>query len=303
MFRHLAQRLAHLRHSGEDLEGPAPVLDAEEIVALERELESLGSLFVPAASRERGWALLREEASRRASRSIPAGARTATGPRRLRLALVGALAVAAVTLGTIGVVNLREERQVASSSQSQTTQQAAGTGPATSQVTETTLPLTTDPGVTASSAPVMTTTPSSSTTAPTSTSGKGTTGSTTQTTAPATTTSRQVMAKEEKERQALAAADYLAQAVSAGDRARAQAVVADAAAFGLSEMLASLRNPVSHRVSLLGDASASVVKVILQFTDSVPTDAGASTEVTFRFLCEVRTSEDGALITAIYAAP
>ena len=49
----------------------------------------------------------------------------------------------------------------------------------------------------------------------------------TTTTKPATTTSRQVMAKEEKERQALAVVGFLAQAVATGDRAKAQALVSE----------------------------------------------------------------------------
>jgi hypothetical protein len=111
------------------------------------------------------------------------------------------------------------------------------------------------------------------------------------------------MAKEEKERQALAVAGYLAQAVSSGDRIRAQSLITDEASFGLNELMAALRNPTSHRVSLLGESSAADVRMVLEFVDLRPTDTGDAQEVTLRFVCTVRAYEDAALVTAIYAAP
>ncbi len=304
MFRHLAHMLGHLRHTPDLEQGPLPVLDAQEIAHLERDLEGLGSVLVPAAARERGWSALRSQAQRRAPGRLPAAARD-TGRRTWRLAAAGALVLAAAVLGAVGLVNLRQDRQVAVTPQTATSAPSTASGSVTSLLTPSTavtspstpgtLPVTTLPGTS-----VITTAPAT-TVGPTPTTGTGTTTPTT--TAPATTTSRQLMAKEEKERQALAVVGYLAQAVAAGDGTRAQSLVAESAAFGLSELMASLRDPQSHRVSLLGDHAADEVRVLLEVVDRIPTDTGVPEELTLRFLCTVRTGQDGALITAIYAAP
>ena len=58
MFRRLSHTLGHLRHHGDLESGPIPELDLEEIACLERDLEDLGSLVVPPAARERGWAVV-----------------------------------------------------------------------------------------------------------------------------------------------------------------------------------------------------------------------------------------------------
>ncbi len=313
MFRRLSHTLGHLRHRGDLESGPIPELDLEEIACLERDLEDLGSLVVPPAARERGWAVVQAQMARRTT-GRAASSRRKAGARRLRIALAGALVVVAATLGAIGLVNLRDGREIASTQGSAVTTVAAGavdTAPSagTSLVTVTTLPEVSSPSAT--TLPVVNpgqpdgSLPGTSVTAENSrpTPGTGTMGVTT-TTKPATTTSRQVMAKEEKERQALAVVGFLAQAVATGDRAKAQALVSEGAAFGLNGLLASARNPLSHSVALLGESSNTPeVRVLLEIIDRVPTDSGATEDVKLRFLCTVRTGEDGALITAIYAAP
>jgi len=77
-------------------------------MALERELEALGSLHVPAAARERGWTQVRAQAERQVERRRTAG--LAVGARRLRVALAGGLVIAAVALGVVSLVNLRRRR-------------------------------------------------------------------------------------------------------------------------------------------------------------------------------------------------
>ncbi len=279
-------------------------------MALERELEALGSLHVPAAARERGWTQVRAQAERQVERRRTAG--LAVGARRLRVALAGGLVIAAVALGVVSLVNLRDERQVAFIPSTAVSQSGVATAASTVTIVGSSIATaTTEPAATPSteagapnSTVVTSSTPAASpTTAATTPTTRGTTWSTTATTQPSTTTSRQVMAKEEKERQALAVAGYLAQAVSSGDRIRAQSLITDEASFGLNELMAALRNPTSHRVSLLGESSAADVRMVLEFVDLRPTDTGDAQEVTLRFVCTVRAYEDAALVTAIYAAP
>lgn len=317
MFRGLAHMMGHLRRRSDELDGPVPVLSPEEVASLEDELQALSLLRVPTAARERGWSAVRAEAARRATRPVATArlSRSTVPGRRLRLALVAGLVVVAATLGAVGLVNLKESRQVASTGASQTTVAVTDSTAPTSAVTVTTEPGTSSvtPPVSDGSTVTSSTSagPSTGTSGQTPTSGNGGAGSgttgattkpTTSTTAP-TTTSRTVMAKEEKERQALAVVGYLGQAVAAGDRSRAQSLIADSAAFGLSELLASLRNPVSQSVSLLGESSGADVRVILQFVDRVPNESGETQDRVLRFLCTVRTGDDGARVTAIYAAP
>lgn len=319
MFTRLSQLLGHLGRSSQEEAGPVPVLDPAEVQALEQELEAFACVRAPEAAKERTWVLIREEAARRlkvsqASPQVASGRGSSRSLRprvqALRLGLATALTVAAIAVGALGLADLRQSRQVASTggqeSGGQVPQSAAqATSAATAPVSESTTV----------SQPVSTTVPQGQSTQQatnTNPTAPASTGSTTvatgstipapSTTQPASTTTRTVMAREEREREALALVDFLAQAIVTGDRSRAQAAIADSAAFGLSQLLASLRSPVSHSVKLFND-TGSQVKVLLTFGDRVPTDSGTVLDVERRFLCVVSYGAEGAQITAIYAAP
>jgi len=316
--------------------GNEPQEDAE-LAALSQELESLGTLAVPAAAKERTWATVREEV-RSGGAQMPTTRRARkhrnTRIRRRRLSwAAGALAVAvAGVLAVSGVPsadsNGGELADSGDSGGSETTVVSEGTtapGPSTTTLTTGEEATYTVPssGTTSTIPSVSTTSSSGDTTGGTEASSTSTTGSanstTTQTTSapdrhtttstvapsPTTTESAQsVLAREEREGSAKSAARYLTLSVVEGDLAGADSVVTNGAHQGLVQMASSLHDPYGYRMISVTPGTGNSVRVIVEVKDRRSDRSGGVQELTPRFLYEVRVDEGGALVENIfYAAP
>src|SRR5660397_206100 len=257
--------------------GNEPQEDAE-LAALSQELESLGTLAVPAAAKERTWATVREEV-RSGGAQMPTTRRARkhrnTRIRRRRLSwAAGALAVAvAGVLAVSGVPS-------ADSNGGELADSGDSGGSETTVVSEGTTTQTT-------SAPDRHTT--TSTVAP----------------SPTTTESAQsVLAREEREGSAKSAARYLTLSVVEGDLAGADSVVTNGAHQGLVQMASSLHDPYGYRMISVTPGTGNSVRVIVEVKDRRSDRSGGVQELTPRFLYEVRVDEGGALVENIfYAAP
>lgn len=295
-------------------------LEPEEFLALENELEGLGSLRVPAAARERGWVLVRREVEARQARGgfrTQAQVRPRRGWRGVAAAALTALALVLGSLGIHSLANLRVAGEgtavttvaSAAGSSGATTGQLPGTsgtagGPTSSDI----MPPTSAGGgsVTSGSGgvPSQSTQQSPITTGATSdTTLPSTTGRTTVTTQQSTSTSRQVMTKEERQDTAIGVVSYVAQAVIAGNSVDAASQVAPEASANLTQLMASLENPSGYSVQPLGDAAGEDVRVVLTIEDNRPDGQGGFTTATVRFVVSVRLLSDEARIVAIYSAP
>src|SRR5660397_222181 len=267
--------------------GNEPQEDAE-LAALSQELESLGTLAVPAAAKERTWATVREEV-RSGGAQMPTTRRARkhrnTRIRRRRLSwAAGALAVAvAGVLAVSGVPS-------ADSNGGELADSGDSGGSETTVVSEGTTapgPSTTSPTTQTTSAPDRHTT--TSTVAP----------------SPTTTESAQsVLAREEREGSAKSAARYLTLSVVEGDLAGADSVVTNGAHQGLVQMASSLHDPYGYRMISVTPGTGNSVRVIVEVKDRRSDRSGGVQELTPRFLYEVRVDEGGALVENIfYAAP
>src|SRR5664279_1722617 len=317
--------------------GNEPQEDAE-LAALSQELESLGTLAVPAAAKERTWATVREEV-RSGGAQMPTTRRARkhrnTRIRRRRLSwAAGALAVAvAGVLAVSGVPSADSNGgdnggELADSGGSGTTVVSEGTtapGPSTTTLTTGEEATYTVPssGTTSTIPSVSTTSSSGDTTGGTEASSTSTTGSanstttqttsapdrhtTTSTVAPSPTTTepaQSVLAREEREGSAKSAAQYLTLSVVQGDLAGADSVVTNGAHQGLVQMASSLHDPYGYRMISVTPGTGNSVRVIVEVKDRRSDRSGGVQELTPRFLYEVRVDEGGALVENIfYAAP
>src|SRR5660398_105626 len=306
--------------------GNEPQEDAE-LAALSQDLESLGTLAVPAAAKERTWATVREEV-RSGGAQMPTTRRARkhrnTRIRRRRLSwAAGALAVAvAGVLAVSGVPsadsNGGELADSGDSGGSETTVVSEGTtapGPSTTTLTTGEEDTYTVPssGTTSTIPSVSTTSSSGDTTGGTEASSTSTTGSANSTTtatstvAPSPTTTepaQSVLAREEREGSARSAAQYLTLSVVKGDLAGADSVVTNGAHQGLVQMASSLHDPYGYRMISVTPGTGNSVRVIVEVKDRRSDRSGGVQELTPRFLYEVRVDEGGALVENIfYAAP
>src|SRR5660398_112823 len=319
--------------------GNEPQEDAE-LAALSQELESLGTLAVPAAAKERTWATVREEV-RSGGAQMPTTRRARkhrnTRIRRRRLSwAAGALAVAvAGVLAVSGVPsadsNGGELADSGDSGGSETTVVSEGTtapGPSTTTLTTGEEATYTVPssGTTSTIPSVSTTSSSGDTTGGTEAASTSTTGggnstttqttsapdrhTTTSTVAPSPTTTEPaqsvlaVLAREEREGSAKSAAQYLTLSVVEGDLAGADSVVTNGAHQGLVQMASSLHDPYGYRMISVTPGTGNSVRVIVEVKDRRSDRSGGVQELTPRFLYEVRVDEGGALVENIfYAAP
>ena len=334
MFSSLRDRLT--RRRGEDhLSGPQaapgssvpddPCADDPVLARLAEELGGLGPLDLPAAPRERTWALVRAEVARQKAGAASARAQAAAGRRFGRLALAGAALVAAVTLGLVGLTGgFGGSEQTAESSSTSGSVVADGgpttdtQGPGTTTDTQGPgpTPTSTQPGTSSSLVPPRTDLPPS--TVPPSPGSTGTTphgGSgptvpstspeprTSTTTAPATTTTPEggLMTARERESFAQTLARSLADKLVTGDLSGADALVTGAAHRGLVWLRGTLHEPFGHRV-LSSEATASGARVLLEMLDRVPdADGDGLIEVRPRFILEMQVEGDDSLvITRIY---
>src|SRR5660397_90878 len=306
--------------------GNEPQEDAE-LAALSQELESLGTLAVPAAAKERTWATVREEV-RSGGAQMPTTRRARKHRntrirRRRRSWAAGALAVAvAGVLAVSGVPsadsNGGELADSGDSGGSETTVVSEGTtapGPSTTTLTTGEEDTYTVPssGTTSTIPSVSTTSSSGDTTGGTEASSTSTTGSANSTTtatstvAPSPTTTepaQSVLAREEREGSARSAAQYLTLSVVKGDLAGADSVVTNGAHQGLVQMASSLHDPYGYRMISVTPGTGNSVRVIVEVKDRRSDRSGGVQELTPRFLYEVRVDEGGALVENIfYAAP
>src|SRR5680860_1004832 len=323
-------------------QGESEPQEDAELTALSQEMESLGTLAVPAAAKERTWATVREEV-RSGGAQMPTTRRARkhrnTRIRRRRpTEAAGALAVAvAGVLAVSGVPsadsNGGELADSGDSGGSETTVVSEGTtapGPSTTTPTtgeEDTYTVqdtyTVPSSRTTSTVPSVSTTSSSGDTtsgteaASTSTTGGGN-STTTQTTsapdrhtttstvAPSPTTTepaQSVLAREEREGSARSAAQYLTLSVVEDDLAGADSVVTNGAHQGLVQMASSLHDPYGYRMISVTPGTGNSVRVIVEVKDRRSDRSGGVQELTPRFLYEVRVDEGGALVEYIYAAP
>lgn len=315
------------REAGARVERPAePVLltalEPEELLGLERELEGLSSLRVPAAARERGWALVRQEVDARQTRGAFQVSRQAQPRRRVRNVLAAGLTMLALVLGSLGIHSLATLR-LADNGPSVTTLAAGpvettgpvpGTSPQIGQPSTTGtsagMPSSSVPGgvVTTVEGPATTTavtgqTPTTVRPVTSVTTSPSTTAGTTPITQQSTSTSRQVMTKEERETTAIGAVSYMAQAVIAGNSAGAAAQVAPSASSGLAQLVDSLHNPSGYSVEPLGEYANGDLGVVLKIEDLQPDNQGGSVPTLLRFVALVRVTPESARIVAIYSAP
>ncbi len=300
-------------------------LDPEELSELERELEGLGALRVPAAARERGWALVRREMDAQEARGA-FRARVKTRPRSGRRGVAAAaFAAVALVLGGLGVHGLTNVR-VAEGTSVTTMAAAAGSSGTTtapwqpgtsgtagaSSSSKVTLPTTGDSGSvtggSATSGPTgvpsqSTQQPSTTATATSATTAPPPTGRTTLTTQQSTSTSRQIMTKEQRQNTAVGVVSYVAQAVIAGNSVDAASQIAPGASAGLTHLMASLENPSGYSVQPLGEIVGEDVRVVLAIEDMRSDGQGGFVPVVARFVLDVRVGAEAALVTAIYSAP
>lgn len=312
-------------HSKQDVE---PSLGPEEMAALEKELEGLSRLEVPAAARERGWALVRDEIQEQQARGGFQRQAQRRGWGGWRVALAGGFAVIALVLAGLGVHSL-SLAPVANNGQAGSTEIAsvptAGSATGTAQTPSSGPRTTLTPGgatgstggtsvtssVSGSNPATGETTQSTSGTgqAPTTrrpstsvTAAPSTTGQTTVTTVN-TSTTRQYLTKEERASSAAELVNLLAQAVVSQDRVSAQGYVDGSARSGLAYLMASLQSPTASAVSILSNVEGEDVRVALDFTDNQVDGQGVSKTVEMSFHIVVRVNEGEPRIVGIYQAP
>lgn len=316
------------REAGPQAETPVEpallaALEPEELSGLERELEELGTLRVPAAARERGWALVRQEVASRQARGAFQVSAPPQSRRNWRSVAAAGFTMLALVLGSLGIHGLANLRVASDGSSASTVAMATGSSlettgrtPGTSSptsglpgtVTEATASSTTGSGPASSTATSVTTTVTGQTQTTlqpvtTATTLSPTTARTTVITQQSTSTTRRMMTKEERENTAVGAVSYLAQAVIAGSGADAASQVASSAASGLAQLVDSLENPSGYSIEPLGQNGNGDVGVVLKIDDLRVDAQGEPVPTLVRFVVNVRVSPDSALIVAIYSAP
>jgi hypothetical protein len=303
----------------------------EELLALAKELSSLGDIDVPGVSRERTWAKVRSpiHSGEAAAQSGLLGW-LRSGRYRWALAPVAAALVAALSL--VAVESRGEQPQVAESTSTSThdttvlpgggvvtptsptssgttsttkataTTKAAGGGSAStaSSTTRTTArssgrPTTLRPpsGGSATTARPPSTNPSPGTT------GSPTTEPQTTTTEPTTTTLEQAVLDAQRESSARAAVMKVARKVLADDVDGAAGLVSGDAQAGLAILATALKNPQRYDILDYG-ARGDTATLLVEFIDSIPDGSGGLTEVGKRFTFRVRVDGDGATVIGIY---
>jgi hypothetical protein len=291
---------------------PLEVLDPaddEALASLIEELQSLGCVQVPAAARHRCWAAVRAEVRQRQARGAftPVSAKVKGAVHSRRVALVSTVALVAVALGIVGVLQFANPGRnpgVADSTVTTATTELAD-GSSTTKPSGTTGTVTSTPQ-TGTSTPASSSTSGSSVTVPgtDTTANTGTTAAPplTSTTKPQTTTSvpgssttQVLMTSEEREKSAKEASAVLAQAVVNGDTGSATAVLTSSAAKGLALMKVKLVAPQSFRFVEVDNVTQQYSRVLVEFTDSV---GGQS--VTKYFIFEVKIDPSKAVITGIF---
>jgi hypothetical protein len=331
MFTRLIDRLTRGNRAGADQVPDDDVmldlLDDDDLAGLLDDLAGLGDFAVPAAARERSWALVREEVRAREGRgAFAAGARSKAA--YWRYALGSAAVIVAAVVGIVTFTAHEAPQVVSNSTSTNATQGPTSTAPSTTN---------TEPGTSTSTSGSPTTTGGSTPGTGTSTTGTapapgtgtsttgtvpapGTTGTTidpqlrpptsprttehtTPTTAPphSTTTGEPVMTQEQRYNSALAVATVLGQQVAEGNPGGASQVLTSAARPGLTMMVKSMTAPTFKRVASVS-VGDPVTQVILAFTDHVPDGQGSTTTVELRFALHVQTFGGDTFITGIFQA-
>lgn len=322
MFNSLRDRLGR-RPGEEQLPLSQSALDSPELASLAEELGDLGRLDLPAAPRERTWALVRAEVGRRENRSAFGRAGSAAGARFGRLALGGAALVVAVTLGAVGLTGGFSDSDLTADSTSTSGLLVADGGPTTDTSAPGTTGTSLGSGTSSSLGPVSTGAPSTEppSTEPPSTDVTGTTakhGSAstvpvtsprphTGTTAPASTTTTagdQVMTSEQRENSAGTIAMSLGEKIVTGNLSGAEALVTGRAQSDLVHMRASLHEPFGYRV-VWAVATSAGARVLMEMRDRVPSSAGAGfVEARPMYYLDMQVDGDSSLVvTQISWAP
>ena len=313
MFDALRERVRRPRRE-ETLPDSASSLfdDDPALDLLAQELGELGGIELFAAPRERTLALLRTEVRAQKARGAFSGS-----PRRAvsRVALGGA-ALALLVAATLGMFALTD----GGGDQDQI---AGGSSTTDSHVVVTTTD-TLSPDTTGSSAPATVTTQvpvTTVTTVPTTAQGTDHTATTadqpTPTSPPSSvrprttttdepdttsTTGEAVMTWEEREDSARTVVLSVADKIMTGALAGVDTYVASSAQNGLAHMIAVVDRPSSARVVWVRETSAGA-QVLLEMITSVSDGQSDVVEVQHRFYFYTRADKNGALITAISAAP
>ena len=327
MLRRLIDRLTrhHRAGAGQALDGDVmlDLLDDDDLAGILDDLAGLGDLSVPAAARERSWALVREEVREREGRSV-----FATGGRRrpayLRFALGSvALAIAAV-VGVIAFTGHEPPKVVSNSTSTNVTQAPTSTAPGTTSSepespTSTAGSPTTSGGstpgggasTTGSTKPPSTsgTTVDSHVTPPTESPTTSRTSDSTQTTLPSgttepprsTTTGEPVMTQAQRESSAYTVATVLGQEVAEGNPGGASQMLTSSAEPGLTIMVKSMSAPSAPVIKSVSGGDP-VTRVVLAFTDRVPDGQGGTSTVERRFVLDVQMIHGEAFITGIFQA-
>ena len=278
------------------------------------DLAGLGDLAVPAAARERSWALVRQEVRAREGRGAHSKA------AYWRYALGSAAVVIAAVVGIVTFTGHEAPEVVSNSTSTNATQAPTSTAPGTS-ITEPGSSTSTSgsPTTTGGTTPGTGASTTGTTPAPGTTSAPGTTRTTadpqlkpppspttartTETTAPprSTTTGEPVMTQAQRENSARAVATVLGQEVSEGTPSGASQVLKSSAKPGLTMMVKSMTAPTSPHIAgvSVGDP---VTRVILVFVDRVPDGQGGTTTVERRFALDVQILGGEAYITGIFQA-
>jgi hypothetical protein len=327
MLRRLIDRLTrhHRAGAGQALDDDVTLdlLDDDDLAGLLEDLAGLGDLPVPAAARERSWALVREEVRERENR----GAFATGGHRRpayLRYAL-GSVAVAiAAVVGVVAFTGHEPPKVVSNSTSTSVTQAPTSTAPGTTS-TEPESPTSTSgspttsggstPGAGASTtgstkAPSTTgTTLDSQVTPPTQSPTTARTNESTDTTRPtettepprSTTTGEPVMTQAQRESSAYTVATVLGQEVAAGNPGGASRVLTSSAKPLFTIMVKSMSAPTAPVIKSVSGGDP-VTRVVLAFTDHVPDGQGGTNAVERRFVLDVQIIGGEALITGIFQA-
>ncbi len=307
------ERLRDIFRRHEDLpeSGDGPFVVDDEAEDLIRELRALGEIESPAGSRERTWALLRNELEQQKARG-------AFGPARSRLRGLGygrvVLGAAAVMLlaAVAGIIGLSGDPDQVVYNPSASTSVTVEPGTSTS---DTLVPPSTPPSDSSTSTQPETTEilpPTSETTAPTT---QPTTPSTTAGTEPeprttttagqtTTTSSGPKLTREQRERSARSLATSLADKVVIGDLDGARSLVAGRASAGLAQMVAILRDPSGYWVvPPVNAGDAAVTRVLMEFYDTRDDGQGNLVDFNPRFYFDIAVDDAGAVVTGIYKAP
>ncbi|MCZ7664042.1 MAG: hypothetical protein M5U22_14425 [Thermoleophilia bacterium] len=308
------ERLRDIFRRREDLpeSGDGPFVVDGEAEDLIRELRALGEIESPAGSRERTWALLRNELEQQKARG-------AFGPARSRLRGLGygrvVLGAAAVMLlaAVAGIIGLSgdPDQVVYNPSTSTSVTVEPGTSTSDTLVPSSTLPSdssTTTQAETTEMAPPTseTTVPTTQPTTPSTTAGTEPEPRTTTTAGQTTTTtsSEPKLTREQRESSASSRAKFLARKVVLGDLDGARKLVTGSASAGLAMMVATLNEPSDVRVMapiLVGDSG--VTRVLVEFYDRRDDGQGNLVDFNPRFYFDITVDEDGAVVTGIYKAP